>query len=237
MPRFHAKKAREARQKLGVDFEQYLKLPVSERHGAAELTTGMEDGMRGLGIKESEIATQLFLVALVVSDPFLAAPTRFHPRSLRMPVPLLPIRANANAYKLAFWSRSLSAGLPTTTTTARPMNHILNHSHHMEAVFLELTTDPRTSREVLTDTFIGTKKLRAGARLLVPHRQLHLDPRIFSDAAASLDPDRFRRRQQQATLARSPGFRPFGGGVAFCPGALLGEARGLDFRGDVDVAV
>ncbi|KAL8964310.1 MAG: hypothetical protein Q9197_006967 [Variospora fuerteventurae] len=62
MPRFYAKKVREARQKLGVDFEQYLKLPVSERHGAAELITGMEDGMRGLGIKESEIATQLFLV-------------------------------------------------------------------------------------------------------------------------------------------------------------------------------
>ncbi|KAL9020795.1 MAG: hypothetical protein Q9185_001979 [Variospora sp. 1 TL-2023] len=62
MPRFYAKKVREARQKLGVDFEQYLKLPVSERHGAAELITGMADGMRGLGIKESEIATQLFLV-------------------------------------------------------------------------------------------------------------------------------------------------------------------------------
>lgn len=167
-----------------------------------------------------------------------------------MPVPLLPIRANANGYKLAFWYLAFILQSPSLYDAifdevalafrsadkdhnSSPMNHILNHSPRMEAVFLELlrlTTDPGTSREVLTDTFIGTKKLRAGARLLVPHRQLHLDPRIFGDAAASFDPDRFRRQQQQqATLARSPGFRPFGGGVTLCPGRFLARQEVLMF--------
>lgn len=62
MPRFYGRKVHEARQKLGDDFEEYLKLPISERQGAAALITAMEDGMRGLGIDETEIATQLFLV-------------------------------------------------------------------------------------------------------------------------------------------------------------------------------
>lgn len=62
MPRFFGKKVYEARRKLGQDFREYLELPVSEREGAAGLVTEMESGMRGLGIDESEMATQLFLV-------------------------------------------------------------------------------------------------------------------------------------------------------------------------------
>ncbi|KAI4118764.1 MAG: hypothetical protein LQ345_001224 [Seirophora villosa] len=153
----------------------------------------MEDGMRGLGIDESEIAIELFLVHW---------------------------SANANGYKLAFCYVTFVLQSPSlydaifaevalafrsadNDRNSSPMNRIVHHSPRMEAVFLEilrLMTDPGTSREVLTDTFIGTKKLRAGAKLLVPYRQLHLDPAIFGDAATSFDPDRFRR--QHGALAR-----------------------------------
>lgn len=62
LPRFYGKKVYEARQKLGDTFRAYLELPRSERQGAAALITALEDGMRGLGMDETEIATQLFLV-------------------------------------------------------------------------------------------------------------------------------------------------------------------------------
>ncbi|KAL8923567.1 MAG: hypothetical protein Q9208_004514 [Pyrenodesmia sp. 3 TL-2023] len=162
-----------------------------------------------------------------------------------MPI-TFPISANANGYKLAFWylafilqSPSLYAAIFNEVALAfRPtdngdsssrMDRILNHSPRMEAVFLEvlrLMTDPGTSRQILSDTVIGSKTLQAGAKLLIPYRQLHLDERIFGNTASSFDADRFRRDE---TLARSPGFRPFGGGVTLCPGRFLARQEVLVF--------
>ncbi|KAL8658693.1 MAG: hypothetical protein Q9226_000832, partial [Calogaya cf. arnoldii] len=44
MPRFFGKKVYEARRKLGRDFREYLKLPVSQREEAAALITETESG-------------------------------------------------------------------------------------------------------------------------------------------------------------------------------------------------
>lgn len=112
------------------------------------------------------------------------------------------------------------------------MDRILNHSPRMEAVFLEvlrLMDDPGTSREILSDTMIGSKKLRAGAKLLVPYRQLHLDARIFGPNATSFNADRFLQGGDSSGLARSPAFRPFGGGVTLCPGRFLARQEVLMF--------
>ncbi|KAI4223402.1 MAG: hypothetical protein L6R40_008506 [Gallowayella cf. fulva] len=137
-------------------------IPISSRHtGAAWLITEIEDGIRALDIDDAEIATQLFLVHW---------------------------SANANGYKLAFWYLAFILRSPSLyraifdevafvfrSPTGFTMDQILNHSPRMEAVFLEvlrLMNDPATSREILSDTFIGKKRLRVGAKLLIPYRQL-----------------------------------------------------------------
>ena len=46
----------------GDHFKEYLQLPRSEGQGATALITGLEDGMQGLDMDETEIASQLLLV-------------------------------------------------------------------------------------------------------------------------------------------------------------------------------
>ena len=98
---------------------------------------------------------------------------------------------------------------------------------------------PGTARTVISDTVIGEKKLRAGAKLLIPYRQLHMDPKAFSATVASFDPERFQRDK---ALARSPSYRPFGGGSTPCPGRFLAISEVLMFvamvlwRFDIKVA-
>ena len=56
------------------------------------------------------------------------------------------------------------------TTTTPASDHIFNHTPQLEAIFLEvlrLMDFPDTTRTVISDTVIGKKKLRAGAKLLI----------------------------------------------------------------------
>ena len=128
------------------------------------------------------------------------------------------------------------------TTTTPGSDHIFNHIPQLDAVFLEvlrLMDPPSTARTVILDTVIGEKKLRAGAKLLIPYRQLHMDPKTFGATAASFDPERFQRDK---ALARSPGYRPFSGGSTLCPGRFLANSEVLMFvamvlwRFDIKVA-
>lgn len=111
--------------------------------------------------------------------------------------------------------------------------HVDKHSPRLEAVFLEvlrLMNSPSTARTVISDTVVGGKQLRAGAKVMVPYRQLHLNQSIFGSTAASFDADRFQRDE---TLARSSSYRPFGGGLTLCPGRFIARSEVLMFVASV----
>lgn len=74
-------------------------------------------------------------------------------------------------------------------------------------------------RLITQDTVIGGKRMRRGNRVMVPHRLLHFEARVFG-----AEPDRFRpARWAQAPggLAKSPAWKPFGAGKTLCSGRFL----------------
>lgn len=99
----------------------------------------------------------------------------------------------------------------------------------LRAVYFEalrLTSSSSTVRDVQRQTEIGDKVLRTGANILIPYRQLHVNPDTFGQNADQFDPDRFLHNP---SLSKSPSFRPFGGGKTYCPGRYLAEREILTF--------
>jgi cytochrome P450 len=99
-------------------------------------------------------------------------------------------------------------------------------------------------RLVTADTVIGGKHMRKGNRVMVPHRLLHFDARVFGERPHEFRPERWMMKKAAADdeeddedggddvampssgittngLARSPYWRPFGGGKTMCSGRFL----------------
>lgn len=89
-------------------------------------------------------------------------------------------------------------------------------------------------RLITQDTVIGGKRMRKGHRIMVPHRLLHFDADVFGASPSEFRPERWLEQeggedtQKDAeggygsnSLARSPSWRPFGGGKTMCSGRFL----------------
>lgn len=143
---------------------------------------------------------------------------------------------NTNAYKLLFWMISF---------LLQDQKLILQVTEELEATFradgsldiaalqsqtpyltalwhetLRVCNSSASARFVTADTAIGTHTLRAGRRLLIPYRQLHLNEAVFGENAADFDITRFLN---DSKLAQNLSYRPFGGGITYCPGRFLAK--------------
>lgn len=106
-------------------------------------------------------------------------------------------------------------------------------------------------RLVTQDTIVGSKLMRKGHRVMVPHRLLHFDGEIFGAQTERFRPERWLEartgRETKDThsstnsLARSSSWRPFGGGKTMCSGRFLARYSVTTFvatllrRFDVDL--
>ena len=92
-------------------------------------------------------------------------------------------------------------------------------------------------RTAVSSTQLGQFTIPAGSRIILPTRQLHLNESAFGDSH-HFQADRF----MDPKLAKSPGFRPFGGGVSYCPGRYLARRELVAFvavllsRYDIELA-
>lgn len=91
---------------------------------------------------------------------------------------------------------------------------------------LRYTTASASIRSVAEPTDLGTVTLSAGAKVLIPYRQLHFDPAIFGDNAATFDAERFLNNKE---LSKHSAFRPFGGGTTYCAGRYVARREVLAF--------
>jgi cytochrome P450 len=91
---------------------------------------------------------------------------------------------------------------------------------------LRLNTASASVRVVAKPTELGHVTLSPGATVLTPYRQLHFNKTFFGENADTFDPDRFLHNRD---LAKSPSFRPFGGGTTYCAGRQIAKLEVLTF--------
>ena len=87
---------------------------------------------------------------------------------------------------------------------------------------LRLKAGAMMGRRVQAPTRIGNKRLKPGASILIPSRQLHSNENIWGTNHNSFDPNRFVGNKE---FLKHSSYRPFGGGVSFCPGRKIAREQ------------
>ena len=106
--------------------------------------------------------------------------------------------------------------------------HIYENCPRLSAVYTELlrlTFGSFSVRKITTPVVMGTKKLRSNSSVIVPIRSLHYDSKVFGENAEQFNPIRFLDN----SLDKNPSFRPFAGGITYCPGRFLAKRQTLIF--------
>ncbi|KAL8806616.1 MAG: hypothetical protein Q9182_001264 [Xanthomendoza sp. 2 TL-2023] len=149
---------------------------------------------------------------------------------------------NANEYNAAFWllthllfDASLLQAAQAEIDAAWSENGTLNikhlcaHSPILDAAFAEtlrVNSGTTITRKVSRTTHLGGKILEAGNTVVIPMRQLHTDPAVWGDDVADFNASRFATNKG---LHRHSSYRPFGGGLTYCPGRILAKEEVLGF--------
>lgn len=101
------------------------------------------------------------------------------------------------------------------------IKYLCAHCLNLDSIFnevLRLKNTAAAARVVSKKATLGGKELRPGSTIVVPFRQLHLAADVWGANVSEFQPSRFLEKRG---LARSPSFRPFGGGASLCPGRTL----------------
>ena len=91
---------------------------------------------------------------------------------------------------------------------------------------MRLSSYSSSVRYITEDMRMGGKILRKGNRVMIPNRLLHFNGEIFGGDVAEF---RSRRFVDNASLVRSPSWRPFGGGITMCPGRFVARQAAVTF--------
>lgn len=82
------------------------------------------------------------------------------------------------------------------------------------------------ARKVLQPLELGGKLLDKGHTVLIPSRQLHKNEQVWGTDVDEFKAFRFAKNKG---LTRHSSFRPFGGGVTYCPGRVLAKEEVFGF--------
>lgn len=150
-------------------------------------------------------------------------------------------RANLNIYRLSAWVISFILCDPKLLAAIKaeigPAFHdnIVDYSYlydncpRLTAIHIEmlrLTFGSFSVRKVAAPIVMGGKKLLPGNTVIVPIRSLHYDADVFGRNATQFDPKRFLDNPQ---LEKNPSYRPFAGGLTYCPGRFLAKRQNVGF--------
>lgn len=152
-------------------------------------------------------------------------------------------RANINPYRLGFWmlsyilfDASLCESLRAETSPAYKdgeidVGYLMTRCPRLYSTYqetLRVTNGALSARKIIAPTKIGEKILDVGGTIIIPFRHLHYNKKVFGTQPAHFDPNRFLKDK---SLNNSGSFRPFGGGINYCPGRFLAKQEMLAFVG------
>ena len=141
--------------------------------------------------------------------------------------------AGSNAVNTLFWMMTYLVHYPALCKDIQEetkpafdderinISFLVDKCPRLEAFFLEvlrLINGALGVRQVMQATTVNGKVLRPGNTLVIPFRQLHFDPDVWGQNPEKFDPERFLKDKN---LCTHPSYRPFGGGVSYCPGRFL----------------
>ena len=151
---------------------------------------------------------------------------------------IVPARANINVYRLTHWVLSYvlcdSELLNIVKAEIQPAfrhddvdyRHIYENCPRLTAVYTELlrlTFGSFSVRKIATPVVMGSKKLRSNSSIILPIRALHYNSKVFGENADQFNATRFLDN----SLDKNPSFRPFAGGITYCPGRFLAKRQTL----------
>ncbi|KAF2019660.1 cytochrome P450 [Aaosphaeria arxii CBS 175.79] len=202
-------------------FQKYFEVPIEQRPDTSDLMKNVESAMRANGIPPKDMGVLVLMFYWVI---------------------------NANAWKASFWMLSeivnneslrcrivdeISPYVSASTKPSSSANDLATalgqHCPTLMAVYheaLRLTAASTSVRVVTNDAVISGLKLRKGTRMVIPYRQMLLDDRAFGHDAHKFNHERFL---QNPNLAKSPSFKPYGGGSTLCPGRMVAQKEILTF--------
>ncbi|KAL9012109.1 MAG: hypothetical protein Q9173_003108 [Seirophora scorigena] len=149
--------------------------------------------------------------------------------------------ANSNEYNISFWVLAHLLFNETLLEIVRSeveaawsngsldIKYLCANSPSLDAIFLEalrLNGGAMMGRKVLAATEIGGKILEPGNSTIIPSHQLHTNRDVWGDDVGNFDAFRFAKKK---SLARHSSYRPFGGGVTYCPGRVLAKEEVFGF--------
>lgn len=109
------------------------------------------------------------------------------------------------------------------------IKYLCSNSPKLDSIFnevLRLNNTAAAVRVASQKTILGGKELPLGSTIVMPFRQLHMNEDVWGPEVSHFQPSRFLKKK---TLARSPSFRPFGGGATLCPGQTLARQEVFGF--------
>lgn len=207
---------KDAKDRVVEIFNQYISIPRENRPHMAPVIDYYERTKRANGIPPKEIATVISMLYFVI---------------------------NTNTYKLSFWIMTYLLHEPTLlkdvaaeiklsfspATKEADFQYLVNNCPLLNAVFdetLRLCSANASIRTTTKPIEVNGKMIPANAQILCPFRELHWNTDVWGEDPSKWDPTRFLK---QKTLSRSTSYRPFGGGLSYCPGRFIARAEALLF--------
>lgn len=225
-PELMAPKMAKARRKIQEAFRKYIKIPREQRSDAMWGMQNIIAAQEQAGIAERDRTALLLLVYWAYVNNFLCAPADRDAR-------LMTNRAGSNAVNTLFWTMTYLVHYPylrkEIQEETKPafqngqmdISYLVDRCPRLEAFFLEvlrMINGALGVRQVMQTTEINGKILHPGNTLVIPFRKLHFDKAVWGETPEEFDPGRFLKDK---SLSSHPSYRPFGGGVSYCPGRFL----------------
>ena len=118
---------------------------------------------------------------------------------------------------------------PALAQSSLNMAFVMQFCPLLDSVYnetLRLVNGALSARKIVAPTPMGGKILSEGNTLLIPFRQLHYNVDVWGPEPEKFESDRFLKK---GDLLHSSSFKPFGGGVNYCPGRFLAKQEMLAF--------